>query len=149
MNIDQTIEKLKEIYNYFRECRSNASFGSKAENHFFELQEAASDAIELIQYQDKHTEAFLKDTKSREPRVLTLEEVKHFQSQRDGAVWLEALSGLFPALQENTTPNTTYFVAIPLKGHHGYVDNKWYGKTWRCWSAKPTPEQRKAVKWDD
>ena len=26
---------------------------------------------------------------------------------------------------------------------------KAYGKTWRCWSARPTDEQRKAVKWDD
>ena len=24
-----------------------------------------------------------------------------------------------------------------------------YGKTWRAWTAKPTAEQRKAVKWDD
>lgn len=25
---------------------------------------------------------------------------------------------------------------------------KAYGKTWRCWSARPTDEQRKAVKWE-
>jgi hypothetical protein len=24
-----------------------------------------------------------------------------------------------------------------------------YGKTWRCWTARPTDEQRKAVKWDE
>ena len=23
-----------------------------------------------------------------------------------------------------------------------------YGKKWRCWSAKPSDEQRKTVKWD-
>ena len=23
-----------------------------------------------------------------------------------------------------------------------------YGKTWRCWSRKPTDEERKAAKWD-
>ena len=23
-----------------------------------------------------------------------------------------------------------------------------YGKTWRCWTERPTEEQRKAVKWD-
>ena len=23
-----------------------------------------------------------------------------------------------------------------------------YGKVWRCWSARPTDEQRKAVKWE-
>ena len=26
---------------------------------------------------------------------------------------------------------------------------EWYGKTWRCWTSKPTDEQRKAVKWND
>lgn len=25
---------------------------------------------------------------------------------------------------------------------------KAYGKTWRCWTARPTDEQRKAVKWE-
>lgn len=29
------------------------------------------------------------------------------------------------------------------------LDSENYGKTWRCWTAKPTDEQRKAVKWDD
>lgn len=24
-----------------------------------------------------------------------------------------------------------------------------YGRDWRCWSARPTESQRKAVKWDD
>jgi hypothetical protein len=24
-----------------------------------------------------------------------------------------------------------------------------YGTTWRCWTAEPTEEQRKAVKWDE
>ena len=23
-----------------------------------------------------------------------------------------------------------------------------YGKSWRCWTSRPTDEQRKAVKWD-
>lgn len=29
------------------------------------------------------------------------------------------------------------------------MDFAWYGKTWRCWTARPTDEQRKAVKWND
>lgn len=24
-----------------------------------------------------------------------------------------------------------------------------YGKTWRCWTSRPTDEQREAVKWDE
>lgn len=25
----------------------------------------------------------------------------------------------------------------------------YYGKTWRCWSRRPTEEERKAARWDD
>lgn len=49
---ENVIEHLKEIAEYFRECRSNASFASKAENHFWELQNAASEAAELLKAQE-------------------------------------------------------------------------------------------------
>jgi len=45
---EKVIEHLKEIAEYFRECRSNASFASKAENHFWELQNAASEAADAL-----------------------------------------------------------------------------------------------------
>ena len=62
---------------------------------------------------------------------------------------LEALSGLFPALPEICMLNTTFFVAIPLNNYRGHFDNKYYGKTWRCWTARPTDEQREAAKWNE
>ena len=43
---------LQETAEYFRECRNNASFASKAENHFWELQNAANEAIELLKEQE-------------------------------------------------------------------------------------------------
>lgn len=49
---EKVIRLLPEIAEYFRECRSNASFASKAENHFWELQNAASDAAELLKEQE-------------------------------------------------------------------------------------------------
>ena len=45
---EKVIEALDEIAEYFRECRSNVSFGSKEEKHFWELQCAALDARELL-----------------------------------------------------------------------------------------------------
>ena len=27
-------------------------------------------------------------------------------------------------------------------------NTKEYGKTWRCWTSRPTDEQREAVKWE-
>ena len=50
--LEKMIEHLKEIAEYFRECRSNASFASKAENHFWELQNAASEAAELLKAEE-------------------------------------------------------------------------------------------------
>ena len=45
-------ELLNEITEYFRECRENVSFGSKEENHFWELQNAAQEAAELLKEQE-------------------------------------------------------------------------------------------------
>ena len=49
---ERIISLLKEMSDYFRECRSNASLGSKAENHFWELQSAAQDAATLLKEQE-------------------------------------------------------------------------------------------------
>lgn len=50
---EKIIGLLQETAEYFRECRNNASFASKAENHFWELQNAANEAIELLKEQEE------------------------------------------------------------------------------------------------
>ena len=52
MTKEKVIGLLQEMAEYFRECRSNASFASKAENHFWELQNAANEAVELLKEQE-------------------------------------------------------------------------------------------------
>ena len=108
----------------------------------------ADAALEIAQLAAADARAIARLLKEQEPRVMTLEEVRHLRSLYDGAVWLEALSGLFPALPEICMSNITFFVAIPLSNYRGYFDNEYYGKTWRCWTARPTDEQRRAVKWE-
>ena len=49
---EKVIGLLQETAEYFRECRSNASLVSRAENHFWELQNAANEAVELIKAQE-------------------------------------------------------------------------------------------------
>ena len=84
---------------------------------------------------------------AQEPRVLTLEEVKAFDYD-------------YCYLEEERLPGNDYRTVC---GRHKVTCITWpsitqlrivrkddtYGKTWRCWSSKPTDEQRKAVKWDD
>lgn len=53
---EKVIGLLQETAEYFRECRSNASFASKAENHFWELQNAANEAVELLKEQEAEYE---------------------------------------------------------------------------------------------
>ena len=118
----------------YKDCKSCPYWGSGPHGSS-ECKDLAREALSLLREQ--------------EPRVMTLKEVKNLQSLRDGAIWLEALSGLFPALPEICMLNTTFFVAIPLNNYRGHFDNKYYGKTWRCWTARPTDEQREAAKWND
>ena len=126
---EKVIELLKEIAEYFRGCRNNASFASKAENHFWELQNAAREAAELL--------------KAQEPRVMTLKEIVSAE-----CVWIEyATSGnIIIALPWDIelTDDTYNFIGMP----NCFVEfRSLYGKEWRCWTARPTDEQRRETPW--
>ena len=86
--------------------------------------------------------------KAHEPRVMTLEEVKALPSETD--VWLDEFCSIVVAATISCTLyGNAYFYGIE---HADYgVDYKLidYGKEWRCWTSRPTEEQREAVKWDD
>lgn len=94
------------------------------------LKNIAKDARELL--------------KEHEPRVMTLEEVVSAE-----CVWIEyAVSGnvviAFPWDIE-LTDDTYNFICNP----NSIVEFKsLYGEEWRCWTSRPTDEQREAVKWD-
>ena len=102
------------------------------------------DALELI--------------KAQEPRVLTVEEViKHYSlppafpddlaMQEDYYEDIQPLYFDFPYDDEDPW-------IIHWRGHAHvarYLD-EWkhtYGVKWRCWSAKPSDAERKAVAWND
>ena len=85
--------------------------------------------------------------KEQEPRVMTLEEVKAFGWD-------------YCYLEEERLPGKEYRMVC---GDYALTCIAWpyialmriqygdenYGRKWRCWSAKPTDEQRQEVKWDD
>lgn len=85
-------------------------------------------------------------------RVMTLEEVKQHDN-KNNCVWFELPNNIIAAvfvIQDRTQTGiiSPYVNSEPLI-FHLYWNNTNYGKTWRCWTAKPTDEQRKAVKWDE
>ena len=87
--------------------------------------------------------------KAQEPRVMTLEEITKAE-----VVWTEYSRFLFenaemielphhPLKKEDKTwdfQTSTYEVTE-------FLDE--YGKTWRCWTSRPTDEQREATPWND
>ena len=86
--------------------------------------------------------------KEQEPRVLTVEEI------RSGAVevaWIEDADkpGVIPGIWFRLS-NEGEDEAVDIHIRDGFVGARLevYGKLWRCWTARPTEEQRKAVKWD-
>ena len=101
-------------------------------------------------------EQMLKDAlsllKAQEPRVMTLEEL---EDALDTVVWLdipntENLADGYSLIMAYSHKNgfillDSPFCDNPSQDRFEYKD---YGITWRCWTFRPTDEQRKAVKWD-
>ena len=83
--------------------------------------------------------------KAQEPRVMTLEEVKmldrdyyYLESMRSPGKELREIVGAY-GLTCVTWPSITW--ARQTMGDSGY------GKTWRCWTSRPTDEQREVTQW--
>lgn len=82
-----------------------------------------------------------------ENHPLTLGEAQQISSE-DGGTWLEektawGLAHITPI--DNQTGACyiyTFFAKFPLMAEK-------YGKSWRCWPRKPTPEQMAAEKWEE
>ena len=87
--------------------------------------------------------------KPQEPRVLTLEEVKQHNNQ-DGCIWFEQPTyNAVPAFvrKEDFEIEVISPYTLGESINHRYWTDGNYGKTWRCWSSKPTDKQKEVVKW--
>lgn len=117
-------------------CNDSCPYSSILRDPNFGIDECmtqlAHDALELL--------------KGQEARVMTLDEVKAFDWD-------------YCYLEEERLPGKEYRIicgnyalscitwpcVASIRIQHG--DNN-YGKKWRCWTYRPTEEQRKAVKWE-
>lgn len=82
--------------------------------------------------------------KEQEPKLLTIEEITG-----DGECWFEGINGAcgYADCYMCTGSKEVEVNRISMKPE--YVSWNDFKKKWRCWSYRPTDEQRKAVKWDD
>lgn len=88
--------------------------------------------------------AFLKE---QESRVLDWNEI----GTVDGAVWLEDRdeNEVVPGLVMQMHSAVNLDIKKDGKLRTASASRSDYGDRWRAWSARPTEEQRKAVKWND
>ena len=82
--------------------------------------------------------------KEQEAKLLTIEEITG-----DGECWFEGINGAcgYADCYMCTGSKEVEVHRISMKPE--YVSWNDFKKKWRCWSYRPTDEQRKAVKWDD
>ena len=131
------IDKRQVIYDIER-CISHVPDACRACSYYTGtvgfgcMENLMSDAITLL--------------KEQEARVMTLDEVKAFdwdycylEEERLPGKEYRIICGDY-ALTCITWPCIT-----SMRIQHG-DDN--YGKKWRCWTAKPTEDQRQEVKWE-
>lgn len=101
--------------------------------------------------------------REQEPRVMTREELKQFEGSPCwfeshgtyiGGDLIEPKEGFWIIPYMFTCYQTMYYVFPLLNAnergdiHYSELVLSAYNKAWRCWTAKPTDEQRQAVKWE-
>jgi len=101
---------------------------------------------------DQTIDRAVKLLKEQEPRVMTLEEV---EDALDSVVWVDRplfdnLSTEYALIDSYSRKLQIVELRYPFcdKDYRERSDYATYGKTWRCWSYRPTDEQREAVKWE-
>ena len=89
--------------------------------------------------------------KAQEPRVMTLEEI--IERKDSDAVWVEHMDGkmivqpavLLPSFLD-TDKDCIHFASSWRTC--GSYSRRSYGTKWRCWTSRPTAEQREATPWN-
>ena len=98
---------------------------------------------------DKTLDRAIALLKAQEPRVMTLEEVKRSAGE---TVWVERWGDSKTIVAQfapyDTIDDSFYFFTIGNSVSYKVYTEDYY-KDWRCWTSRPTDEQRRAAKWDE
>lgn len=152
---ESVISALDDIGKYFRRlCHEETDPETYAK--YYDMMSIVSQASNLIE----------ELMEKQEPRVLTLDEVKaigtqNFNQMRDEntrLIWGEGrntnslrivkLTYHDFGLEDNEEEEPIILNYIGTDFFDNF-NSSTYGKDWRCWSAKPTKEQRKATQWKE
>ena len=113
-------------------CNSPCPYKGQCDNGGYYFSKAIEDAIGLL--------------KAQEPMVITLEELSTLPI--DTPVFIEEINdecgwNVFYGIDEEKDVCFCGFRASA-----DYYDLEEYGMSWRCWTLRPTDEQRNEVKWN-
>ena len=82
--------------------------------------------------------------KEPEPKLLTIEEITG-----DGECWFEGINGACGYADCYMCTGSKEVEVHRIRMKPEYVSWDDFKKKWRCWSYRPTDEQRQAVKWNE
>ena len=98
----------------------------------------------------------INELKAQEPRVMMLEEIKAlpdyvFLEDRDISHAFSIKTISRPALPQLVFVNISGEECVGFREPDGDISlvTSRYGVEWRCWSSRPTDEQRKHTPWND
>lgn len=141
------MDKLKKV---IKGLEMSYTLSNVDEDNTLVPQQLVLDAIALLKAQEEKvvnlTTKIAELTTSQEPRVMTLEEVTE---DCPDVVWFDDrhFVRVFAALPKNENYHGwVKFIWRDGCERHDHIDG--YGKEWRCWSSRPTDEQREKVKWE-
>ncbi len=109
-----------------------------------ELQKIIDDGWRAVEIDSGIVEVIIALLKKQKPRVMTPAEAYNADF-----MYVEFDGVITPALRTSKDREgyrESYFATQQLGGEWMRWDD--YGITWRCWTSRPTDEQRKEVKWE-
>ncbi len=122
---------LLKIHHYFTNCYDNAADDSAAKATFDQYMKALDEAEKML--------------KTQEPRIMTVLdwEIEPSTSHVDKLpVWIE-----WSKSAKGECAESGFVDGWAVLNVDAFCDVLCFGG--RCWTSRPTEEQRKAVKWDD
>lgn len=133
------MDKLEKVIKGLECCRRGFCFACPYNDGIDEnidcKQRWADDALALL--------------KAQQPRVMTLEEMDDLRG-RGQSVYYEDREASAKCQDMFFVTDNEWNDTAWLKGeaYTLVAAMSKYGKTWRCWTSRPTDEQREEVKWD-
>ena len=146
--------ELEKVIEGLEACNRKSGNGSDCQNcPYYDDEDASELPFGVCNIHDMLDDA-LTFLKSQIPRVMTLEEVRE---DHDRVVWIECEASKTQNIGQyrgqvywhnSRVGMWERFVTMSFASDYLHRKSDKYGKTWRCWTSHPSPEQMASTPWD-